>query len=126
MARDSKLPIRFFIVYASSQTRELTFWPFQKTWHITFDREGDNEGLVSVTSQKWEPKLIGKNGAVKIILQHDFLVPADHVNQMGWWHRTGLRQREAWNGEILQEKKQYELVIKNIYLKMAQEVANIF
>jgi triacylglycerol lipase len=126
-ARDAEAanPV-FYQVYASSQKRELTFWPFQRTWQITFDHEGDNEGLVSVESQKWEPQLAGKNGAVKIIPQHDFPVPADHVNQMGWWHRTGFRQREVLNEKILREKKQYELMIRNIYLKMAQEVENIF
>jgi len=112
-------------VYASAQKRELTFLPFQKTWQITYDREGDNEGLVSVESQKWEKRLVGKNGAVKIIHQHDFPVPADHVNQMGWVHWTGLHKTEAWNWQIWKEKRQYEMAIKNVYWNIAREVARV-
>jgi len=110
-------------VYASSHKREFTFLPFQKTWQITYDREGDNDGLVSVQSQKWEECLIAKTGAKKIIRQHDFPVAADHVNQMGWVHRTGLFKTDGWNWQIWKEKRQYELAVKNVYLKIAQEVA---
>jgi triacylglycerol lipase len=105
-------------VYASAQKRELTFRLFQKTWQITYDKEGDNEGLVSVKSQKWEDRLVGKNGAVKIIKQHVFPMPADHVNQMGWWHWNGAH----WNARILKEKKEFEMAIKNVYLQIAREV----
>ncbi|MCG3120201.1 MAG: hypothetical protein ALAOOOJD_02826 [bacterium] len=109
--------------YASCQKRELTFLPFQKNWQIIYAREGDNDGLVSVQSQKWEARLVAKNGATKTIRQYDFPMPADHVNQMGWVHRTGLFTTKAWNWHIWQEKRQYEMAIKNIYLKIAQEVS---
>jgi hypothetical protein len=46
-------------------------------------------------------------------------MPADHVNQMGWWHWNGAR----WNAQILKEKKEFEMAIKKIYLKIAQEVS---
>jgi triacylglycerol lipase len=107
-------------VYASAQKRELTFPLFQKTWQVTYDKEGDNEGLVSVRSQKWEERLAGKNGAAKIVKQHDFPMPADHVNQMGWWHWNGAH----WNARILKEKKEFEMAIKKVYLKIAQEVSD--
>lgn len=106
-------------VYASAQKRELTFPLFQKTWQVTYDQEGDNEGLVSVKSQKWEGRLMRKNGAGKTIEQHDFPMPADHVNQMGWWHWNGAH----WNARILTEKKEFEMAIKNVYLKIAQVVS---
>lgn len=105
-------------VYASAQKRELTFPLFQKTWQITYDQEGDNEGLVSVKSQKWEDRLMGKS-AVKAVRQRDFPFPADHVNQMGWWHWNGAH----WNAHILKEKKEFEMAIKNVYLKIAQKVS---
>jgi triacylglycerol lipase len=108
-------------VYASSQKRALTFLPFQKTWQITFDQEGDNDGLVSVKSQKWQGCLAAADGAIKIIKQHDFPVPADHINQIGWVHWTGLYKTEAWNWKTWKRIKQYEMAIKNAYLKMAQE-----
>ncbi len=107
-------------VYASAQKRELTFRLFQKTWQIAYDHEGDNEGLVSAKSQKWEDRLVGKNGVTKIVRQHDFPMPADHVNQMGWWHWNGAR----WSAQILKEKKEFEMAIKNVYLQIAQAVSN--
>jgi triacylglycerol lipase len=109
-------------VYASSQKRELTFLPFQKTWQVTYEKEGDNDGLVSVQSQKWEERLVAKDGTTKIIHRHGFPVSADHVNQMGWVHWIGLSKARAWNWQIWKEKGQYELTIKNVYLKIAQEV----
>jgi triacylglycerol lipase len=123
LARDAEAsnPV-IYQVYASSQQRELTFFPFQKTWQVTYDQEGDNDGLVSVTSQHWEERLLAKNGATKLIKRYDFPVPADHVNQMGWVHHTGLFKTASRNGQPWKEKKQYNLIIKNVYLKIAQEV----
>jgi triacylglycerol lipase len=109
--------------YASSQTRELTFLPLQKTWQLINDQEGENDGLVSAQSQKWAKQLVGKDGTIKLIKQHDFPLPADHVNQMGWWHYD--RKLEWWNWGLFREKRQYEIAIKNIYLKIAHEVKAI-
>jgi triacylglycerol lipase len=106
--------------YASSQKRESTFLPFQRTWQIVYEKEGDNDGLVSVPSQKWAERLVGKEGTIKFIKQHHFPLPADHINQMGWWHFE--RKPEWWNWGLFKEKKQYETIIKNIYLKIAHEV----
>jgi triacylglycerol lipase len=111
--------------YASAQKRELTFLPFQKTWQFVYDKEGDNDGLVSVKSQKWEKQLVGENGITKTIKQHDFPVAADHVNQMGWWHLYGLDEPKWWDLKVFKEKKEYELKIKNVYLKIAREVCMI-
>ncbi len=109
-------------VYSSSHRREFTFLPFQKSWQVTYDHEGDNDGLVSVQSQKWEADLRAKSGARKVIHQHDFPVSADHVNQMGWVHRTGLFKTNSWNWQIWKEKRAYELAVKNVYLEIAREV----
>jgi hypothetical protein len=62
---------------------------------------------------------VGKNGAAKIIAQYEFPMPADHVNQMGWWHWNGAR----WNARILKEKKEFEMAIKNVYLQIARDVS---
>jgi len=123
LARDAEAsnPV-IYQVYVSSHKREFTFLPFQKTWQITYDHEGDNDGLVSVQSQKWEESLTAKTGAQKIVRQYDFPVAADHVNQMGWVHRTGLFKTNAWNWQIWEEKREYELAVKNVYLKIAREV----
>lgn len=108
--------------YAGWQKRELTFLPFQKTWQITYDREGDNDGLVSKTSQKWQECLVAEDGTAKIIMQHDFPVAADHVNQMGWWHLNGVERAEWWDWGVWREKRQYETTIKNVYLNIAQNI----
>ncbi len=122
-ARDAEAsnPV-IYQAYASSHRREFTFLPFQKTWQITYEREGDNDGLVSVQSQKWEPCLAAKNGVKKIIRQYDFPVAADHVNQMGWVHRTGLFKTNSWNWHIWKEKREYELAVKKVYLKIVMDV----
>jgi triacylglycerol lipase len=123
LARDAEaLNAVIYQVYASSQKRELTFLPFQKTWRVTYEKEGDNDGLVSVLSQKWEGCLVAKTGARKTIVQHDFPIAADHVNQMGWVHRTGMFKAASWNWQIWKEKRQYEMAIKNVYLKIAHDV----
>jgi triacylglycerol lipase len=109
--------------YAGWQKREYTFLPFQKTWQITFDQEGDNDGLVSAKSQRWQEQLVGDDGTVKLIRQRDFPLPADHVNEMGWWHLSGAQKPEWWDWCVWQEKKQYELAIKNVYLNIAEEVS---
>jgi len=109
-------------VYASSHQRKFTFLPFQKSWQVTYDHEGDNDGLVSVQSQKWEECLTAKTGAQKIIRQYDFPVAADHVNQMGWVHRSELLTTTGWSWQLWKEKRQYELAVKKVYLKIAQEV----
>lgn len=109
--------------YTASQKRELTFLPLQPTWQIIHDQEGDNDGLVSVPSQRWTGRLRGANGITKTIRQHDFPVPADHVNEMGWWHLH--RNIEWWDWGIFKEKKEYEMAIKNVYLKIAREVQGL-
>lgn len=108
--------------FAGWQERERTFLPFQKTWQITYDLEGDNDGLVSKTSQRWQDRLVADDGTTKIIAQHDFPVAADHVNQMGWWHLYGLQRAEWWDWGIWKEKRHYETAIKNIYLSIAQDI----
>jgi len=126
LARDAEAANSvIYQVYASSHKREFTFLPFQKTWQITYDHEGDNDGLVSVQSQKWEERLTAKTGAKKIVRQYDFPVAADHVNQMGWMHRTGLFKTASWNWHIWKEKREYELAVKNVYLKIAKDVTTM-
>ncbi|MCK6561960.1 alpha/beta fold hydrolase [candidate division KSB1 bacterium] len=109
--------------YAGWQRRELTFFPFQKTWQITYAREGDNDGLVAVTSQRWQDRLVADDGTTKLIVQRDFPVPADHVNQMGWWHLNGVAAAHWWKRGTWREKRNYELAIKNAYLKIAAEIS---
>lgn len=108
--------------YSSSQSYERTFLPFQVAWKILQEREGENDGLVSVKSHNWEDQLIGRNGQVKIIRHHQFPIPADHMDQMGWWNLNEIHKAGWWNMKALKEKNTHEEIIKNIYLKIAREV----
>lgn len=122
-ARNAEVENRvIYQAYASSHKREFTFLPFQKSWQVTYDHEGDNDGLVAVQSQKWEARLTAKSGATKLVRQHDFPVAADHVNQIGWVHRSELLTTTGWSWKIWKEKRQYELAVKNVYLEIAREV----
>jgi triacylglycerol lipase len=64
----------FFQAYAGRQEFWQIFEPLKLTWPIIYDREGDNDGLVSVKSAKWND---------------DYFVgppqDADHFNLCGWW-----------------------------------------
>lgn len=112
--------------YASAQERELTFLPFQLSWKIIYDNEGENDGLVSVKSQRWADKLIGNNGAVKTIKQNTFPIPADHLDQIGWWHLTGLQKPKRWKRNMIREKRRVEAIVQDIYLKIAKEISTDF
>ena len=44
-----------------------------------------NDGAVSVKSQLWKSSLPASDGIGKPVGQLDFGVPADHLNELGWW-----------------------------------------
>ncbi|RMF57235.1 MAG: alpha/beta hydrolase [Calditrichaeota bacterium] len=112
----------FYQTYASSKSREEVFLPFQLTWKLIYDREGDNDGLVSLHSQKWVKRLVSNNGAVKEVKQHEFPMPADHLDQVGWWNLNEIHKAGWWNMRALREKNKHEEEIKNIYLQIAKDV----
>jgi triacylglycerol lipase len=109
--------------YAGAQSLELTFGPLKPSWKIIDAAEGPNDGLVSVTSQRWVASIIGNDGSVKNVAQHDFPVAADHLNQIGWWDLDELANIKWWRLNALQEKRRYEIAIRNAYLKIAREVS---
>ena len=44
-----------------------------------------NDGLVTVSSQKWKKELVASDGTPKPVAQNEFPFPADHLNEVGWW-----------------------------------------
>jgi triacylglycerol lipase len=106
-------------IYASSEDRDLVFLPLQVSWFIINNKEGENDGLVSVKSQQWTSELIANNGRRKTIQQFRFPVPADHLNQVGWWDP---QEANPVLGSLNPEKQmeEYESKIKNIYLQIAK------
>lgn len=112
-------------VYSSCQELKRTFLPFQAAWKIVNGREGDNDGLISVTSQRWTPMLVSDDGTIKMVAQNEFPIPADHLDEMGWWNLNEIHKAGWWNMKALREKNHYEDIIKDVYLKIAREVNHI-
>lgn len=109
--------------YYSSQTLERTFFPFQIAWKIIHEEEGENDGLVSVKSQKWCDRLVASDGTIKKIRRVAFPIPADHVDQMGWWNLNEIHKSGWWNLKALAEKNRHEAIIREVYLKIARDVS---
>jgi triacylglycerol lipase len=107
--------------YASAEDRDLVFLPLQLSWFIVNQNEGENDGLVSVRSQHWEGELLGNNGTRKAIEQFRFPIPADHLNEVGWWDP---QETDPTVGVLRAAKQaeEYEERIKNIYLEIAKHL----
>ncbi len=109
--------------YAAAQEFKLIFGPLQGSWKIINEREGINDGLVSVKSQRWVAELVSDEGVVKQVQQHDFPLPADHLNQVGWWD---IRELLRWRQKgLLQKKEVFETAVKNAYLHIAQTASDL-
>jgi triacylglycerol lipase len=109
--------------YAAAQERELVFTPLRRSWDIILAEEGMNDGLVSLTSQRWVDKLVADDGTEKPIIQKEFPVPADHLNQIGWWDVSELRRVRWWRLRLIQEKRRFEAAIRDVYLDIARTVS---
>ena len=105
--------------YAASQKQKLVFTPLQRSWDIINDSEGDNDGLVPVSSQLWQSQLVTPQGTVKQIEQKRFPVGADHLNEIGWWDLNELRELAWWKTSIVNAIRDYEGRIKDLYLDIA-------
>ncbi|HEY1169820.1 MAG TPA: alpha/beta fold hydrolase [Verrucomicrobiae bacterium] len=110
-------------VCASHATRKDTLLPLRHAWDIIFENEGDNDGLVSVTSQLWTKELCGQDGLVKRVEQIPFPFAADHFNQTGWWDPS-KRNRQKSVLEIKESINRFEEQIRQMYLDLARGVVN--
>ena len=107
--------------YASAEERDLVFLPLQPSWFVISKNEGENDGLVSVKSQQWTNELIGNNGSRKTIEQLRFSIPADHLNEVGWWDP---QESDTILGLLKANKQaeEYESKIRSIYLQIAKNL----
>jgi triacylglycerol lipase len=117
----------FYQTYASADEQAQVFTPLKPSWAIIHkaeagNDEGRNDGLVSRTSQSWEKELAGDGGAVKKITQHLFPVPADHLNEVGWWDLNQLQISDWWKTNLATHVRDYELSIRNVYLDIAKNL----
>ena len=105
-------------VYAGAEARDRVFLPLQISWFIINAHEGENDGLVSVTSQLWQKELIAGD-ARKEVKQVRFPVAADHLNEVGWWdpQETGPAMDLFKVGKA---SEAYEKSIQDIYLDIAR------
>lgn len=108
--------------YAGTQEPERIFAPLRPSWAIINEAEGANDGLVSVKSQRWVSELVNDDGTVKSVAQHDFPIPADHLNQIGWWDLDELRKIKWWHLNAIREKRNFENGIKHAYLQIARQI----
>ena len=102
-----------YITYTSTQEKvERVFLLLRRAWARIREREGPNDGLVSAASQRWTDVLRG-SGAEKKVERRDFPLPADHLNQIGWWH--------PWTGP-LRERQTFERTIRDVYVQIAEDL----
>jgi len=115
------------VIYQTwSSCSDDVFWPLQFGADIVTEREGPNDGLVSRTSQRWKPVLEG--GQDKIIRQHEFPFPADHLNQLGWWGPADLEAPFHSLSTISRWKESYretEQKTKSVYQAIAAGLATL-
>jgi triacylglycerol lipase len=115
----------FYQTYASSEESKQIFGPLRFSWKIINEHEGENDGLVSLHSQKWANELIGNGGETKRIMQHNFPIPADHLNQIGWWNLEKLNRPGWWKLKLVQEKRRFETAVRHAYLQIARDVTSL-
>ena len=94
--------------YSASEERQRIFLPLRPSWKIINEREGENDGLVSVKSQNWADSIVAADGTSKPIQHFSFPFPADHLNVCGWWD-------PAEHGNAAP----YEAQVKAVYLEIA-------
>jgi triacylglycerol lipase len=126
----------FYQTYACwEEERKRVFAPLQLSWEVIKSREeGENDGLVSVTSQRWTERLRGSRE--KEVGQHDFPVFGDHLNEVGWWEAEQLSGKLRLDAlfqnplttvkNILNDRRQYEEQIQGTYLSIAEGLESRF
>jgi pimeloyl-ACP methyl ester carboxylesterase len=94
----------FLQAYAGAQALEETFLPLRLVWGLIHEKEGANDGLVSIESAKWT------DGCFRSTLD------ADHLNELGWWPDIhDVRERAARERES-----------KAFYTSVAEDLARKF
>ena len=106
--------------YASAEEIHLIFAPLLPSWIFIRDQEGRNDGLVPFTSQRWKPELVASDGTRKRIKQKEFPIPADHLNQVGWWDPQEVLNPAKIFQSVFKQAAEFEGTIRNVYLEIAR------
>ena len=118
---EAKNPV-FYQVYTGFQDHEKIMLLLKGTHQFILDADGENDGLVSVSSQLWVDELAAADGTIKQISQRPFPLPVDHLNETGWWDLQELSGACWWCRNLRKEKKAFETAVKEAYLHIAREV----
>jgi triacylglycerol esterase/lipase EstA (alpha/beta hydrolase family) len=111
----------FYQTYSSSEERSAVFAPLQLAWDVIKRREqDDNDGLVAVKSQAWVSEIVGDDGTRKPVIQNRFPLPADHLNEVGWWDLEELNGDGPFHR--LDQRNEFESAIKQVYLGIARDL----
>jgi triacylglycerol lipase len=116
---EAKNPV-FYQTYSSVEDHDMVFSLLQPSWDVVTKAEGPNDGLVSLTSQAWVSELVANDGSRKPVLHHQFPVPGDHLNEVGWWDLDELRGTGPFNKLIA--KDAYEQQIRQVYSGIARDL----
>lgn len=108
--------------YASAEDLRLVFAPLVLSWIFIRDHEGKNDGLVPFKSQQWNRELVASDGTRKPVVQNVFPVPADHLNQVGWWDPQEAINAILGSENIFKQAADYESKIRDLYLGIAQKL----
>jgi len=121
----------YYQTYTASEGRDATFLFLQPSWDIINKEEGENDGLVPVTSQVWTAELVSRDGkSRKKVAQKWFAdssgkaVPADHLNEVGWWDLNELHDVKIMKEAGSRDK--YEKKVKEIYRDIARDLRERF
>lgn len=112
----------FYQTYASFEEVKQVFTPLIPSWLFIRENEGRNDGLVSFKSQQWKSQLTAPDGTTKNIIQKEFPVTADHLNQIGWWD---WKETILFGENLLKQKQAFENKIKEVYLQIAEDLQHL-
>lgn len=107
---------------SSFEDLHMVFAPLVPAWIFIRDHAGRNDGLVPVTSQAWTRELIANDGTRKPVVQREFPLPADHLNQVGWWDPQEAANPLKLLQNAFKQKENYESQIRDVYLQIAQSL----
>lgn len=109
--KESESHVKYRVVSAS-ESSATTFGPLKPSFRIIVDAgEGDNDGLVSVASQQWTGNRLRKPVPIT-----PFPVPADHLNEVGWWDPAELKSLSP----VRMVPNLYMARIKDFYLELVR------
>lgn len=111
-----------YTTYAAWQNPGDMIAPMRISWDWINREDGENDGLVSVVSQRWHSELKVEGVDPKPIRQRDFAVQVDHLNQTGRWD---LAEWTWTKPNFFKHIRAFEQEIKDGYLKIVQDICSM-